>query len=61
MAQAQPQAAAKTFRVGILALGTPRAAPAAQLFLQALRERGYVESQNTCRRWRVSSCSSRWT
>jgi putative ABC transport system substrate-binding protein len=47
MARAQSQAATKTFRIGVLAFGTPRTAPMAQLFLQALRERGYVEGQNT--------------
>jgi putative ABC transport system substrate-binding protein len=47
LAQAQPQAPAKVFRIGILAVATPRAAPVAQLFVHEMRERGYVEGQNT--------------
>jgi putative tryptophan/tyrosine transport system substrate-binding protein len=44
LAQAQP--AAKSVRIGALALGTPRASPAVDLFLRALREHGYVEGEN---------------
>ena len=47
LAQAQPQAPAKVFRIGILADATPRAAPVAQLFVHEMRERGYMEGQNT--------------
>src|SRR5262245_36085331 len=35
----------RVFRIGVLALGTPRASPAAELFVHALREHGYVEGR----------------
>ena len=43
---AQAQAPTKVFRIGVLALGNSRASPGTQAFMQALRERGYVEGQN---------------
>ncbi len=44
LAQAPPPV--KVVRIGALTLGVPRAAPAVQAFLHALRARGYVEGEN---------------
>jgi ABC-type uncharacterized transport system substrate-binding protein len=42
--EAQPPA--KVVRIGALTVGLPRATPAVEAFLQALRELGYVEGRN---------------